>query len=279
MTDQNDQGKAAKKSASAVAEGAIQQLDELLPVDDFEEEVEIGDTFEKRKGIYILPNLFTSAALFAGFYSILSSMQGHFEAAAISIFIAMIFDILDGRIARMINAQSKFGAEYDSLSDMVSFGVAPAVAMFSWALHDLNKVGFMAAFIYVAGAALRLARFNTQPPSTDKRYFIGLASPASAAFLAAMLWVATDYGWHGEDLPFSAAVAVTVLTVLCGLMMVSNLKYPSFKGINFAGRVPFVVILLVIMAFAVIGMDPPIAILTLITLYNLSFVLALLRKS
>ena len=270
MTDQNDQD--VKKNESSTAEDAIQQLDGMLPVDDFEEDVTVGDKVEKRKGIYILPNLFTTAALFSGFYSILSSMQGNFEVAAIAIFFAMIFDILDGRIARMINAQSKFGAEYDSLSDMVSFGVAPAVAMFSWALNDLGKVGFMAAFIYVAGAALRLARFNTQPPTADKRYFIGLASPASAAFLAAMLWVASDLGWVGDDLPFAASIVITVLTVLCGLMMVSNLKYPSFKGINFAGRVPFVVILLVIMSFAIIGIDPPKAILILITLYNLSFI-------
>ncbi len=274
MSDQSGQD----KEDTLVAGEAMQQLDDLLPIDDHEEDVKIGGKVERRKGVYILPNLFTTAGLFSGFYSILSSMQGHFEVAAIAIFFAMIFDILDGRIARMIDAQSKFGAEYDSLSDMVSFGVAPAIAMFSWALHDLNKVGFMAAFIYVAGAALRLARFNTQPPTVDKRYFIGLASPASAAFLAALLWVASDYGWVEDQLPLWASIAITVCTLLCGLMMVSNLKYPSFKGINFAGRVPFVVILLVIIAFAIIGIDPPKAILVIITLYNLSFVLALGKK-
>lgn len=287
MNGQSDQPEEAEAS---ITEDALQQLDELLPVDDFEEDVKVGGKVERRKGIYILPNLFTTAALFSGFYSILSSMQGYlaadilskqsyYEAAAIAIFCAMIFDILDGRIARMINAQSKFGAEYDSLSDMVSFGVAPAVAMFSWALHDLNKVGFMAAFVYVAGAALRLARFNTQPSTADKRYFIGLASPASAAFLAAMLWVACDHQWLGDEVPYMFSIVITVLTLLCGLMMVSNLKYPSFKGINFAGRVPFTVILLVIIAFALIGIDPPKAVLLLITLYNISFVFVLMRRS
>ncbi len=263
----------------SVSQEAIEQLDGLLPVDEFEEEVDVNGKIERHKGIYILPNLFTTAALFAGFYSILSSMQGKYEEAAIAIFVAMVLDITDGRVARMVNAQSKFGAEYDSLSDMVSFGMAPAIAMFSWALHDLGKVGFMAAFVYVAGAALRLARFNTQPPTTDKRYFVGLASPASAAFLAAMLWTATDFGWVGDDLPFAFSIAVTVLTLICGLLMVSNLKYPSFKGINLTGRVPFVVILLVIIAFAIIGIDPPKAILILITLYNLSFLYVLTQRS
>jgi len=282
MTKQDDQSEQAANSKpeeqASLSEEAIQQLDDLLPIDEFEEEVKEGDQVVRKKGIYILPNLFTTAALFSGFYSILSAMQGKYEEAAIAIFMAMIFDITDGRVARMINAQSKFGAEYDSLSDMVSFGMAPAVAMFSWALQPLGKVGFMAAFIYVAGAALRLARFNTQPPSTDKRYFIGLASPASAAFLAALLWTATDFGWVGDELPFAFSIAVLVMTLVCGLLMVSNLKYPSFKGVNLSGRVPFVVILLVVFAFALIGIDPPKAILILITLYNLSFFYVLVRK-
>ena len=253
----------------------INQLDDILPVGDVDEEVSEDGKVVRKRGVYILPNLFTTAALFSGFYSILSSVQGKFEAAAIAIFMAMIFDIADGRVARMMNAQTKFGAEYDSLSDMISFGMAPAIAMFTWALGDLGKVGFMAAFVYVAGAALRLARFNTMPPATDKRFFIGLASPASAAFLAALLWTATDLGYVGDALPMAASIAVAVATLCCGLLMVSNLKYTSFKGINLTGRVPFTVILIIIMAFALIGIDPPKALLILITLYNLSFIVLL----
>lgn len=257
---------------------AMQQLDSILPVDDFEEEVSENGKKVTRKGVYLLPNLFTTGALFAGFFAVISSMQGRFEAAAIAIFVAMILDITDGRVARMMNAQSKFGAEYDSLSDMISFGLAPALAMFSWALTPLGKVGWMAAFIYVAGAALRLARFNTQPETTDKRYFTGLASPAAAATLAALMWVCSDFGWVGEDVPYSISIFVAFITVATGLLMVSNLRYPSFKGINFTGRVPFVVILLVIGVFAVVGIDPPKVLLFLITLYSLSGIALIFKK-
>ena len=278
MTDNKESTANSGQGENQEEASIINQLDEILPVGDVAEEVKEGDTIVRKKGVYILPNLFTTAALFSGFYSILSSVQGRYEAAAIAIFMAMIFDITDGRVARMMNAQTKFGAEYDSLSDMISFGVAPAIAMFTWALGDLGKAGFMAAFVYVAGAALRLARFNTMPPTTDKRYFIGLASPASAAFLAALLWTATDLGYVGDQLPFAASVAVAVVTLLCGLLMVSNLKYTSFKGINLTGRVPFTVILIIIIAFAVIGIDPPKALLILITLYNTSFIFLLGKK-
>lgn len=257
---------------------AMQQLDSLLPVDDFEEEVSVNGKKVTKKGIYLLPNLFTTGALFAGFFAVISSMQGRYEAAAIAIFVAMVLDITDGRVARMMNAQSKFGAEYDSLSDMISFGLAPALAMFSWALAPLGKVGWIAAFIYVAGAALRLARFNTQPETTDKRYFTGLASPAAAAMLAAIMWVCSDLGWVGEGLPYYVSIFVAVVTVAAGLLMVSNLRYPSFKGINFTGRVPFVAILVVIGIFAVVGIDPPKVLLFLITLYSLSGVALIFKK-
>ena len=158
----------------------------LLLIDDHEEEVSVDGKTVRKRGIYLLPNLFTTAALFSGFFAIISGMHGNFENAAIAIFAAMIFDGLDGRVARLMNAQSKFGAEYDSLADMVSFGVAPALVVFSWALVDLGKFGWAVSFIYVACAALRLARFNTQIDTADKNYFTGLASPAAAAVMAGL---------------------------------------------------------------------------------------------
>ena len=164
---------------------------------------------KRRRGIYILPNLFTTAALFAGFYAIVQAMNQRFEYAAVAIFVAMVLDGLDGRIARMTNTQSEFGAEYDSLSDMVSFGAAPALVMYEWALQDLGKLGWVAAFIYCAGAALRLARFNTNIDVVDKRYFQGLPSPAAAALVAGMVWVGIDNGFAGNDL-------ILQLVVPCG---------------------------------------------------------------
>ena len=184
-------------------------------------------------------------------------MRGNFEAAAIAIFFALVFDGLDGRIARLTNTSSKFGAEYDSLSDMVSFGVAPALVMFSWALGGLGKFGWSAAFIYVACAALRLARFNTQIDDTDKNYFTGLASPAAACIIASMVWVCHDLGLVGENLPHELAIFVAILTATVGFLMVANFPYYSFKGIDFRGRVPFVVIFLVVLVFGLVTVDPP----------------------
>ena len=179
------------------------------------------------KGIYLLPNLLTTAGLFSGFYAIVGSLKGEFEPAAIAIFVAMIFDGLDGRVARITNTQSNFGAEYDSLADIVSFGVAPALVMFSWGLSSLGKIGWLAAFIYVACAALRLARFNTQVGHTDKRYFQGLASPAAAAVLAAAVWVGEEFDIVGHDYNILLASA----TAMVALLMVSNFRYSSFKEI------------------------------------------------
>ena len=178
-----------------------------------------------RKGIYLLPNLFTTGALFSGFYAVVAGMDGNFENAAIAIFVAMVLDGLDGRVARMTNTQSDFGAEYDSLADMVSFGVAPALVAFSWALQDLGKIGWVAAFVYCAGAALRLARFNTQLAVADKNYFTGLASPAAAAIVAGNVWVFSESGTSGADIAWWMAIIVP----LTGLLMVSNFKYHSFK--------------------------------------------------
>ncbi|WP_185268328.1 CDP-diacylglycerol--serine O-phosphatidyltransferase [Halopseudomonas xiamenensis] len=225
----------------------------LLPIDEHIEEVPGPDGRKIRhRGIYLLPNLFTTAALFSGFYAIVSAMNGNFSHAAIAIFVAMVLDGLDGRVARLTNTQSAFGAEYDSLSDMVAFGVAPALVAFTWALADMGKVGWIFAFIYVAGAALRLARFNTHIGSADKRYFTGLASPSAAGLVAGMVWALSDFGVDGGDI----SLLVGVLTALGGLLMVSNVRYYSFKDLDMRGRVPFVVILLVVLVFAVISTDP-----------------------
>lgn len=206
------------------------------------------------RGIYLLPNLFTSAALFSGFYAIIAGMNGEFEKAAIAIFVSMVLDGLDGRVARMTNTQSKFGAEYDSLADMVSFGVAPALVAFSWALSSAGKIGWFAAFIYVAGAALRLARFNTQIGSVDKRFFVGLPSPAAAALVAGMIWVGSQFSID-MSLQAYSYVGVFILTT-AGLLMVSNVYYLSFKEIDLKGKVPFMWLSGVVLIIAVISIDP-----------------------
>ncbi|OUS41546.1 CDP-diacylglycerol--serine O-phosphatidyltransferase [Oleispira antarctica] len=220
----------------------------------------------RNKGIYLLPNLFTTGALFFGFYAVVASMNGLFSNASIAIFIAMILDGLDGRVARMTNTQSDFGAEYDSLADMVSFGVAPALVAFSWALQDLGKVGWVAAFIYVAGAALRLARFNTQIDTADKNYFTGLASPAAAAIVAGTVWAFSEMGATGKDVAWIMAFLVP----FAGLLMVSNFQYHSFKGLDLKGKVPFVAMLAVVMVFVVVSMDPAKVLLLVFMGYALS---------
>lgn len=241
-----------------------------LPVDEHEEEVSEDGRTVRLQGIYLLPNLFTTAALFAGFYAIIAAMRGDFENAAVAIFFAMVLDGLDGRIARLTNTSSKFGAEFDSLADMVSFGVAPALVVFSWALGDLGKFGWSAAFIYVACAALRLARFNTQIDTADKNYFTGLASPAAAAILASTVWVCHDLGLMGAELPRELAVVVGLLTALVGFLMIANFPYYSFKGIDFRGRVPFVVMIAVVLIFGLVTLDPPSILLAGFLAYALS---------
>ena len=205
------------------------------------------------RGIYLLPNLFTTAALFAGFYAIIAAMKGNFDSAAIAVFVAMIMDALDGRVARLTNTQSEFGVQYDSLSDMVSFGLAPALVMYQWALVDLGKLGWLAAFIYAAAAALRLARFNTQVAVVDKKYFQGLASPAAAGMVIGLVWVFVDFDVQGSRVNVLAAI----MTVLAGILMVSNFRYYSFKGIDFKGKVPFFSILLIVVFFVAISVNPP----------------------
>ena len=227
------------------------------------------------RGIYLLPNLFTTGALFAGFYAIVQAMNGRFEHAAVAIFIAMVLDGLDGRVARMTHTQSAFGAEYDSLSDMVSFGVAPALVIYEFALQGMGKLGWIAAFVYCAGAALRLARFNTQlDVVTDKRFFQGLPSPASAALVAGFVWVMVEYGVAGEDVRWLAAA----IALFGGLTMVSNFRFYSGKEINLRKSVPFFVILLIVLAFILVSTSPPEVLFGVFVLYGLSgYADALLR--
>jgi len=220
----------------------------------------------RRRGIYFLPNLLTTGALFAGFYAIVQAMNGHYEQAAIAIFIAMVLDGLDGRVARMTNTQSAFGAEYDSLSDMVSFGVAPALVIYSFALKGMGQLGWIAAFVFCAGAALRLARFNTLLAVQDKRWFLGLPSPAAAALVAGYVWVMVDNRVPGLDLPWLA----WAITVFAGLSMISNLRYYSGKDFNLKRTVPFMVIVLVALIFSLVSLDPPIVLFLLFVLYGLS---------
>ena len=219
-------------------------------------------TGARHKGVYLLPNLFTTGALFAGFYAIVAAMNGLFEHAAIGIIVAGILDGLDGGVARLTNTQSKFGAEYDSLSDCVAFGVAPGLVAYSWGLSELGKFGWMAAFIYVACAALRLARFNVQAESTDKRFFIGLPSPTGAGLVATLVWLGASRGIDGNDISWIVARVVAG----AGLLMVSSVKYHSFKELHI-GRVPFKVLLGVIVAFAIVFLDPPLVLLTVAIVY------------
>jgi CDP-diacylglycerol--serine O-phosphatidyltransferase len=205
-----------------------------------------------KKGIYLLPNLLTTGALFGGFFAVLSGFSGGYEIAAIAIFVAMVFDGLDGRVARMTNTQSDFGVQYDSLSDMVSFGIAPAIVIYGWGMQGLGKVGIAAAFVYASCAALRLARFNVQSSVNSGKFFIGLPSPAAAALIAGFVWSAQSLQSSWLLSCFTA-----LLTAVAGLLMVSNFKYPSFKQIDLRGRVPFVVILSIVMSFVVITIDPP----------------------
>lgn len=227
----------------------------------------------KRRGIYILPNLFTTGALFAGFYAIVQAMNGAYEQAAVAVFVAMVLDGLDGRVARMTKTQSAFGAEYDSLADMVSFGAAPALIVYEWALRGMGKFGWMAAFLYCAGAALRLARFNTTLEVVDKRYFQGLPSPAAAALVAGFIWVMGDLGVAGPDVAWLAAP----ITIFAGVTMVTSVKFYSFKDINLRKSVPFVVVAAFALALALISSYPPGWLFGFFLVYALSgYVLAVL---
>jgi len=232
-----------------------------------------------RKGIYLLPNLFTTAALFAGFYAIIAAIKGNFEIACIAIFLAMILDGLDGRVARMTNTQSAFGAEYDSLADMASFGLAPSLVVYQWSLIHMasmgstwGKLGWLAAFIYTASAALRLARFNTQVGIADKRFFHGLPSPAAAAVVVGGVWFCVTYdvggieGIEGIDVMFPALL----LTTTAGLLMVSRFTYYSFKDFDLKKRVPFIAVLIILMAFVLVSIETPTVLFIIFFLYMIS---------
>jgi CDP-diacylglycerol---serine O-phosphatidyltransferase len=261
-----------KPSGVELAEGEsitppIPEDDDLTLIDDHEEVVSEGGRRVRRRGIYLLPNLLTTGAMFAGFFAVISGMGGDFHNACVAILVAMFLDGLDGRVARLTNTQSAFGAEYDSLSDMLAFGVAPALICFSWALSALGKLGWTAAFIYVACAALRLARFNVQQGTADKRFFTGLASPSAAGLVVFMVWSFDTY-----DVQITSVVSVfaAALTVLAGILMIINLRYYSFKDLDFRNRVPFFAILAMIFIIVIVALNPPVVLFTMAIIYAFS---------
>ena len=219
-----------------------------------------------RRGIYLLPNAFTTAALFCGFYAVVMGMDGMFEKAVVAIFIAMVLDSLDGRVARLTNTQSEFGAQYDSLSDMVSFGVAPALVAYEWALRGLGQWGWLAAFIYCACAALRLARFNTNIAVVDKRYFQGIPSPAAAGLVAGFIWAMIDFKFD----PVTLRWLIWGITLVAGFTMVSNVPFYSFKVFNLRRSVPFAAPLVLVLAYVLIVSNPPSVLFSIFALYCLS---------
>jgi len=230
---------------------------------------------KRRKGIYVLPNLFTLAALFGGFYAIVMAMNARFELAAIGVFCAMVLDSLDGRVARMTNTQSAFGEQMDSLSDMVSFGAAPALIAYEWALRGLGRWGWVAAFVYCACAALRLARFNVNTGVVDKRYFQGLPSPAAAALVTGFIWLMTDFGVSGP----SVAWIMFALALYAGLTMVSNVPFYSFNDLSLKRSVPFAVVILIVLGIAVVTIDPASVLFGAFVVYGVSgYVVYVARK-
>ena len=224
----------------------------------------------RRKGIYVLPNAITLAALFSGFYGIVMAMNGRFELSCIAIFVAAVLDSLDGRVARMTNAQSAFGEQMDSLSDMVSFGAAPALIVYIWALKDLGKPGWIPAFVYIAGAALRLARFNVNIGVVDKRFFQGLPSPAAAAIVIGLVWVMDDAGFKGASKIDWLAWTAAGVTLFAGLSMVTNAPFYSFKVVGGRSTVPFIVIVAIALGIALISLDPPRVLFAIFCMYGLS---------
>ncbi len=220
-----------------------------------------------RRGIYLLPNLFTTAALFSGFYAIVAAMNGRFEPAALAIFCAMILDGMDGRVARMTNTQSDFGAEYDSLSDMISFGLAPGLVIYQWALTGLGRIGWVVAFVYTVTAALRLARFNTQVETADKNYFQGLPSPSAAGIVVGLVWIGAEYQL---EVTRGLSILAMIITLLAGSLMISNVRYNSFKNIDLKGKVPFIHIIGAVLVFVLIALEPPSVLFAIFAAYALS---------
>lgn len=243
------------------------QSEGILPIDEHEEIVSEDGKKVRRRGIYLLPNLLTLGALFSGFYAVIAGMSGNFDQAGWAILIAGVLDGLDGRIARLTNTQSAFGAQFDSLSDMVSFGVAPALIMFSWAFAPLGRLGWAASFIYMSCAALRLARFNVQLGTVDKRFFLGLQSPLAAGLVTFVPWLGYKYGL--EVTPLVAYLAA-ILTVFAGLLMISNYKYSSFKELQFKGTVPYMVFVFAVVLLVVVAQNPPEVLLMMCAVYAVS---------
>jgi CDP-diacylglycerol--serine O-phosphatidyltransferase len=229
-----------------------------------------NDARPRRKGLYMLPNAITLAALFSGFYAIVMAINGRFELACIAVFCAAILDSLDGRVARMTNSQSAFGEQMDSLSDMVSFGAAPALIVYIWALKDLGKAGWIPAFVYISGAALRLARFNVNIGVVDKRFFQGLPSPAAAALVIGLIWVVDDAGFKGVSQIPALAYTAFAVTLFAGLSMVTNAPFYSFKVVGSRRTVPFVVIVAIALAIALVALDPPKVLFAIFCVYGLS---------
>lgn len=241
------------------------KVPDVVPVDEHVEEVSQDGATVLRKGVFLLPNLFTTGALFGGFFAIISAMAGKFDIAAWAIFAAQILDGFDGRVARMTHTESAFGVEYDSLSDMVSFGLAPAVVVYSWALQPLGKFGLAAAFVFAACAALRLARFNTHVGTSDPRYFTGLASPPAATLVASAVWLGSE-----SNLAFEVSILAAVLVTFVGLLMVSNIRYLSFKALDKNRRVPFAAMFITLLVFIAVTINPPVVLFALAFTYAVS---------
>jgi CDP-diacylglycerol---serine O-phosphatidyltransferase len=252
----------------------------LTELTDEDEDIVLAPVRPRRKGIYVLPNAITLAALFSGFYAIVMSMNGRFELACIAIFCAAVLDSLDGRVARMTNAQSAFGEQMDSLSDMVSFGAAPALIVYIWAFKDMGKLGWIPSFVYIAGAALRLARFNVNIGVVDKRFFQGLPSPAAAAIVIGMIWAFDDYGFRQvTTLPWVVWTAFG-MTLFAGLSMVTNAPFYSFKVVGARRTVPFVVLVAIALAIVLISQNPPLGLFAIFCAYGLSgYVIYFWRKA
>jgi len=243
--------------------------DNLDLYDEHEEVVSEGGKKVRRRGIYLLPNLLTTAALFAGFFSIISSIEGNFIFAGAAVFVAQMFDGLDGRVARLAKAESNFGAQYDSLCDVISFGLAPSICIFLWGLSSLGQAGWVFSFLFVAAAALRLARFNANIGTEDK-FFKGLPSPVAAAVIAYYVWTMSSLGLEGDSLNYPLILISAILTGLVSILMVINVPYYSFKEIDMKRRVPFFSILMVVFIFALISLDPPLVLLSCALLYLIS---------
>ncbi len=241
-----------------------------------EAEVAEGQQVVVSRGIYLAPNLITTLSLLSGFYSILASTSGEFYKAALAIFLSAILDGADGRVARMLNAQSPFGEQYDSLADMLAFGVAPAILIYSFALQPLGRIGLGCAFVFTACGAFRLARFNVQVGIVDKKYFVGLASPLAAILVAAAVMVAIDHSQWAQQYDTAIMMLFAAWVVICGLLMVSNVKYYSFKEFD-KKKVPFVALIIAVLVLSIVIYDIPVGILAIGIIYALSGIVSTIK--